>query len=218
MFPAHHKLLEAKKLCRPNNIAITENCVNVLLQSLLDHTLKRIVTLQSDFIDESFTQKESNSVKATFYCSFGFDGTSGNSQFNQQLSETTQDDTLFVSALIPLRLVSEDGEILWNNPTPHSTRFCRPKMMTFEKETKSMILQTKENFDFENQNLENCVITLNSGKIMFIDFAVYLTLIDGKVLAHITNTPSYQRCPICKALPKEFNDIGNASNGVFEPD
>lgn len=36
-----------------------------------------------------------------------------------------------------------------------------------------------------------------------------MTLIDGKVLAAVTQTASSQVCPICKVMPSTFNDLSN---------
>lgn len=44
-----------------------------------------------------------------------------------------------------------------------------------------------------------------------VSFVLYLTMIDGKVLAVITNTKSYETCCICQANPKNFNDLRNVS-------
>lgn len=49
---------------------------------------------------------------------------------------------------------------------------------------------------------------------------MYWTLIDGKVLKTVTGTKSAQTCPICKATPKEFNNLANIKKetGIFIPD
>lgn len=41
-------------------------------------------------------------------------------------------------------------------------------------------------------------------------------MIDGKVLAVITHTKSYQTCPNCKSNPSDFNDLRNIST-KFKP-
>lgn len=51
-----------------------------------------------------------------------------------------------------------------------------------------------------------------------IHYAVFFTLIDGKVLNAITNTKSMQACPICHATPKQFNDLSNKTKEAFLPD
>lgn len=45
LFPSYHKILEAKKLCYPEGIHISEIKCEVPLQSLLDHTSHKIVNL-----------------------------------------------------------------------------------------------------------------------------------------------------------------------------
>lgn len=159
-----------------------------------------------------------DSINTTLICTYGFDGCSGNAQFNQQLNIVNQDESLFVHAMIPLRLQSEDGSILWNNAAPQSSRSCRPKKMEFIKESRDVIIEAKQDYDNEVHELETYTILLESKKAVTISFHMCLTLLDGKVLSHITNTSSYQCCPFCKASPKKFNDLDNMTNGVFSPD
>lgn len=52
VFPNYNSVLEKtlqnKKLCYAPDISISENCAEVKLQSLLDHTCKRILEFQND--------------------------------------------------------------------------------------------------------------------------------------------------------------------------
>lgn len=45
IYPNYHKLLDAKALCYPENIIITEKSAEVRLQSLLDHTVSRLANV-----------------------------------------------------------------------------------------------------------------------------------------------------------------------------
>ncbi|KAF2880792.1 hypothetical protein ILUMI_25380 [Ignelater luminosus] len=57
------------------------------------------------------------------------------SQFQQTFFDISSDDSnIFQSSLVPLRLqvnIRSHKKILWQNPTPSSTRFCRPIRIRF---------------------------------------------------------------------------------------
>jgi len=124
------------------------------------------------------------------------------------------DESIFATTIIPLRLVTSTGYILWNNRASQSSRFCRPIKLEFIKESIDVILRQK-------QLIENQIKELDIFKVLVEDctirvhFSLLLTLIDGKVLNAITNTKSYQNCPICHATPKQFNDLSNKDKGTF---
>lgn len=59
------------------------------------------------------------------YCKWGFDGSSDYS-IHKQKSEVLQGDSIFVTSLVPLRLVDcTSDHIIWKNPKSSSIRFCR---------------------------------------------------------------------------------------------
>ena len=91
---------------------ISSDCASVPLQSLFNHTASRIIKLQSHLIEQTLIEKEAHYFEAQLICFFGFDGTTGNSQFSQELSLVEQDDALFVSVLILLRLITSEEIIL----------------------------------------------------------------------------------------------------------
>ena len=50
--------------------------------------------------------------------------------------------TMFLASMVPLRLRTEDGRVIWANPKPNSTFFCRPISFIFEKESKELTIAT----------------------------------------------------------------------------
>ena len=42
IWPTYQKVQNAKEECRPKEIAVNEQCAQVLLQQLLDHTTSRV--------------------------------------------------------------------------------------------------------------------------------------------------------------------------------
>jgi len=45
IYPNYHRILNAKALCYPENIVITNKSAEVQLQSLLDHTISRLANV-----------------------------------------------------------------------------------------------------------------------------------------------------------------------------
>lgn len=112
--------------------------------------------------------------------------------------------------MVPLRMTTLDDlkSIVWNNATPQSPRWCRPLRLQFEKETDEITLKEKESVENEIAALIPFIVTIAGIKVTVL-FKMYLTMIDGKVLAVITHTKSKQSCCICKANPKDFNNLEN---------
>lgn len=67
------------------------------------------------------------------------------------------DQSLFVTSVIPIKIISSAGDNIWVNRTPQSVRFCRPLKVEFVKETKEHILT-------ENHNINNQIKKLVMGK------------------------------------------------------
>lgn len=73
------------------------------------------------------------------------------------------------TTIIPLRLIEASGNILWNNRTPQSIRFCRPLKLEYTKETKEIILKEKENIEEEINSLSAFEVSLG-GKNNFVRY------------------------------------------------
>lgn len=85
-------------------------------------------------------------------------------------------------------------------------------------ETKELNVRTKENLDRQILELESPTIILSSGKVVSVKYELCLSMVDGKVVSHITNTSSFQCCTCCSASPKQMNNIDNITNGTFKAD
>lgn len=224
IWPPYNEVREAKAQLRPPKETIfIDDCVaKVPLQALLNHTAERLVLLQKEVILHALNISNLTEIEIVLSCSWGFDGSSGFSSYKQQYkgeqkNENVSDENLFATTLIPLRLSTENGLIIWNNNNSQSERFCRPIELRYIKKTKDVILQQKEALENEIEQLQTLKIVVDNRSI-FVHFALHLTLIDGKVLAIITNT-SMQNCPICHATPKNFNDLSHATAKTsFFPD
>lgn len=112
-----------------------------------------------------------------FRCKYGFDGTSANSYKQKWKHEDSDDSHLFCTSIVPLQLEYENGkQILWRNPLPSSTRFCRPVRLQFIKESEEVTKNEHLIIEEQIKNLKNVNI---SG--FNIKFDVCISMIDGKV-------------------------------------
>lgn len=125
VWPSYNTLLVEKSNCYPhkNKIEITEMYAKVDLQALLDHTVSRIIKGVQTLNDSVDT------ANLVLICKWGCDGASGQSRYKQIAHKDADinDDTVFISSVVPLRLENEiDLTIVWENSTPSSPWFCRP--------------------------------------------------------------------------------------------
>lgn len=195
--PSYYKLLEAKKRCYPNakDVEVSEHGAKVSLQALLDLTTQRIMKVVGDDRDIS-----SSNLKLT--SKWGFDGSSAQSTYKQR-SELAEFDesSVFMTSLVPLKLESSD-EVIWENPKPSSTFYCRPVKFQFAKETIDFVKQEEADMKEEIRNL-----AVSRYRNLEITHKLHMTMIDGKVATIITETPSAATCNICLAKPSEMNDL-----------
>lgn len=197
IYPQYHNLLEAKKLTYPKNIKAEERICQVPLQDLLNHTATRILQTIKDSVEGKFA----------LICKWGFDGSSGQSQYKQSWEEEgSSDESVFLSSLVPLKLRREDGTEVWVNPRPSSTRFCRPIRLQFIKESSEIIRREEECIKKQIEELQ----PLQIGGVK-IHFLMKLTMINGKALCALTGTSTLQ-CHICKQTEK-----GSASWSKSKP-
>lgn len=219
IYPHYNEVAAEKLKCRPQAIELSEKFAKASLESVLLHTVTRIVEMQTDVLETVMAQKNVNSINADFILSYGFDCSSGHAQYKQVFSNPSisnnTDSSLLATTLIPLRLLLSSEIPLWNNPTPQSVRFCRPLKLEYINETKEVII--KEELELRNQinTLKEVVINIDGDKTIVIKFKLYLTLIDGKVLNVLTGTKSSLCCPICGASSTSFRSITDYKSEIF---
>lgn len=192
ILPSYYKLLMTKIQFYPD-VTVSELSAQVNLQSLLDLTVKRIIDTPSTLLSDNKDLK--------LVCKWGFDGSSSHSNYKQKISLGMDDSSVFMTSLVPLRLQTEDI-ILWENPKPCSTMLCRPVKFEFVKETTDHI--KSEQSKMEN-DIRNLLPSQYAGYSIHYD--LHMTMIDGKVVTAVTNTPSSASCNVCLAKPSEMNDL-----------
>lgn len=148
IFPSYANIVLQKNRCYPEKKSITigESGASVDLQSLLDHTVKRLV--ESENITETSPLQ--------IISKYGMDSSSGQSQYKQIFKNNNDkqlnDASVFMISLVPLQLKSP-AKIIWENPMPSSTKLCRPIRFYFAKETIEFTKQQHEEIRHEVSNL-----------------------------------------------------------------
>ena len=204
IYPAWNTILSAKQACYPDKNAIIVNEVEaeIKLQDLLDLTIRRICELQAEVIEQY------SSDKLVLFCKWGIDGSSGQSNCRQLVKNCKDDSSVLICSLVPIQLrdLNDDTKILWQNPVPSSTKFCRPIKFKFCKETPETTLT-------ETENIKNQINDLHdfwyNGKN--IKFKLVLSMLDGKICNVLSGTKSTLSCYICKATPNEMNNLQNVN-------
>ena len=120
IYPSYNIVRYTKKKCYPVGITVEEFKAEVPLQALLNHTAERIIEHQTDVIEQTASDVP---LRVVMKCKWGFDGTSGQSAYRQNLgSAPTRDAELLSTTLVPLQITSEKA-IIWQNPTPSQCAF-----------------------------------------------------------------------------------------------
>jgi len=134
----------------------------------LNHTARRIL--------ESMSITCNNNT--VLHCKWGFDGTLGFSEYKQISISGSKDDSLFVTSIVPIRLVNQStNDIIWQNPTCSSVRYCRPIRLQYVKESTEVSQDEEKYISEQIKNLSSYISDFGT-----VYFNLELTMIDGKVL------------------------------------
>lgn len=205
LFPCYSILQKAKKQCYPipESYTVTETLAEVNLQNLLNHTAERLLL----YLDEVLATLNENECRSLELVSkWGCDG-SQQTQFKQKFESSSDSDAnIFQSSFVPLRLFcSSNNKIIWQNPTPSSTRYCRPIKISFVKE--SLDITQSEIADIESKISRLNKTVIEGDRTLEVKHTLAFTMVDGKVCNAATNTKSTMKCYICGLTSKDFNDL-----------
>ena len=132
IYPAYDRVAAAKSECHPEEITVSEHTAETSLQSLLDHTSRRIV----QGLDLPESNSSAGTHRAILYVKWGFDGASGQATYKQKRASDGQsvtcEESLLCTSLVPLQL-NCNGQVMWQNSMPSSTRLCRPLRIQYKK-------------------------------------------------------------------------------------
>ena len=204
IYPTLHRILEAKYVCYPQNLQITETSAEVPLQDMVNHTLIRVL----EIIDDDKLYVGEGEREGIFYLKCGFDGASSQSVYKQRFDETEleegvkNENSLFQTGIVPLKLVI-DGVAVWNNAKPSSAHFCRPLHLQYKKESTELSKSEEESINTQIENL----VAYTALRGVKIKFKVDLTMFDGKVINALTDTLSTQSCNICGVGSSDVNKL-----------
>lgn len=131
----------------------------------------------------------------------GLDSATGFSQYNQG-SILGSDDSLLSENFMCLQLITSSGEEIYNNPNPQSDFFCRPRSLSWTKETDAITLEMFTKFYEEVNGIKTnpVIITVDNIRLQITAEAVY-SLIDGKAANAIVGNKNTHACPVCISGP-----------------
>ena len=196
-------------LCYPNDITITETSAEISLQSLLEHTVTRLCEVQEDVL-KTLPDVVSNIDIAI---KWGCDGAQ-QSVYRQKFSNgQSTDESLFSISMVPIQIYDVNDNrkyVIWQNPAPSSTRYCRPLKFVFAKETVDVVKSEVQKVEEQISNLTPIVITVDNREFICKP-TMTLCMIDGKICNAVSDCSSTQRCYLCGAQPSEMNNLRTLS-------
>lgn len=119
--------------------------------------------------------------------------------------------------MVPIQLVSNDNIMkqFWQNSRPSSPRLCRPIQFEFAKETPELIKETVQHIEEKISNLHETIVNI-SGRTFKVKHNMLCTMIDGKTAQSLIDTKSSSTCYICKATPREMNDLNRIRQKSYD--
>lgn len=200
LYPNYESVTEAKKKCYPLGISCSEIKAEVPLQSLLDKTSERLLLSLNDVL---FNLSESQRNNLILISKWGCDGSGTHSQYKQKFETAdASDEYMMITSIVPIRLMSSNNLLIWQNPRPSSPRYCRPLRLQMAHETVQVSQLEVENIKLQ---LANLLPTINQNWSVYHNLK--LTMVDGKMINSLTNTSSPMRCYICNETSKTFNNL-----------
>ena len=210
ILPPYYQLQAERLKCRPPGIeAKGSSEVVVPLQSLLDHTVQRLLEnpdIQFQ-VDRLSKLNEDKPLLLELLYKYGMDGTSGLGKYKMISDPDHAPGKMFASNLVALQLVSiVKGKIyiIYDNSLCNSAVAIRPIRHLYRKETTELIKEENQRLKAEISNLSKYEWT----ECVCVGYLGFQSMDDQKVVNAINDNPSSQRCPFCLGLPKDFNEIG----------
>lgn len=200
LYPNYESVTEAKKKCYPEGIMCTEIKAEVSLQNLLNHTAERLLLSLKEVILHLHPNQRQD---LCLISKWGCDGSGSHSQYKQKFQDQeSSDEHMMVTTIVPIRVITTNNVLVWQNPRPSSPRYCRPLRLQMAPETSELSRQETTNLQLERADL---LPTKNEEWCIKHDLK--LTMVDGKMINALTDTSSAMRCYLCGATTKDFNKI-----------
>ena len=214
VWPSYKSLQATMKPCRPSGIQYEEMAVVVPIQERLRHNDQRLMKIYDvNFRDLLQELADGDTLEVEGEAKIGFDGSTGNSMYNQAFSlenRDVSDESLLSTCLVPLQYKIKGGDVIFQNPKPQGVTFCQPLRLEYRKETASA---SKEIDSWIDEAIADLALTPNVIQVgtKFVKFQHRLlkTMMDVKAKNACTDTASSLRCFLCGASSKHFNDVEN---------
>ncbi|KAK3918280.1 Early transcription factor 82 kDa subunit [Frankliniella fusca] len=215
LLPPYKAVHDASEKCSPSDSALilTESDVQISIQALLDITLARMIEI--DDVKKALLRSESSdstTIHLEMVCKWGFDGSSGHSRYKQKTTGEMTDGSIFLSCFAPLRSTKisagsqEKNDILWMNPAPSLTRYCRPIGFRFEKETAELITSHFKEIQEDIETLRPNVINITDTIKVQCQYKLFPSMVDAGTLteeAQESRNKDLRR--FCEAHARKFS-------------
>lgn len=213
IYPTYDSILEAKKRCYPprSSITATETLCEIELQQLLDYTTQRISVAQGDIFD--FRCENDDALECTW--KWGADGSGGHSRYKQNflVNASASDSDILLTCIMPLEIKKKsetESTTIWINSRTSSPRYCRPVRFEFTKESTDITIAEFRRMELEINALQPTYLNFNDKNVR-VTHTLFKTMVDGKTCNAVMKNRSSTVCYICKASPKEMNNIDECS-------
>eukprot|EP00733_Pompholyxophrys_punicea_P000604 Pompholyxophrys_punicea_v1_NODE_186_length_2908_cov_28.244304.p1 type:complete len:703 gc:universal NODE_186_length_2908_cov_28.244304:800-2908(+) len=123
--------------------------------------------------------------------------------YDSEPAPPMQDKALFSTSLVPL-VLKYGEDIIWKNPTPGASTFCRPIEVQFVKEDREISQLEETAITQQIQDLKCSSFTFE-GTVINVRHQLLETMVDGKASNNLTETGN-NTCRLCGAKPSEMND------------
>ncbi|KAK9711240.1 hypothetical protein QE152_g25577 [Popillia japonica] len=198
-----------KKQCYPSNIKISETEVQIPVQDILNHAIQRLAYVQQDVLLLHHDHASNIPIQVTY--KWGLDGSGGHSIYKQCFANNSMyaDTNIILCAIVPLQMceVNAKGkQIFWQNPYPSSSRYSLIIRLQIQKEAKEAVKLHYQATEEEILRLYPTQVTLADKCYTFQHLPV-CTMMDGKTCNVLTDTSSSPACNVCKATPKQLNNL-----------
>lgn len=201
-YPSYTEIQKAKADCYPYNINVKDDSASVSLQSIIDHTIYRLI---SSFTSEQLNNINNNEI--TLLSKWRMDGASGQQNIKQNFQNSnTTDSSVFAVMFVPLQITASSNTV-WSNNRPNSTRLCRPISFKFIKENSEHTVETFNFYQREIEHLQPTTFENIFGISCTVKYNFQCTMVDGKTVNTLTDQKSSSSCNVCRAKPKQMNDL-----------
>ena len=215
IWPPYAYVQDEKKKCHPPNISYGETKVSVSLVDRVIANDQRLVEVNKEKINHLLDNLPvGGTLKLKSEGKVGFDGSTGHSIYNQAYTpgnKNASDASLLATCFAPLLYETEDRDSIFLNPAPQSSSFCQPLTLEYKKEDVAASKSINDKLDMEIAELKQphrMEVETSSGiRFVEVKHKIHKTMLDCKAKNAICDNKSAMTCFLCKATPKQMNNL-----------